>query len=107
MVANDLFSCYIHLHQLLRNQQDPYIRFSFGKVVLLGYVVVGTLTVIGRDSTIRGDGVCIIGLKSYATISLIVYDISLNSFLTAMFLWPLWLSHPMSPKLRSIAKRTL
>ncbi|GAV99049.1 transmembrane protein [Lentinula edodes] len=76
-------------------------------VVLLGYVVVGTLTVIGRDSTIRGDGVCIIGLKSYATISLIVYDMSLNIFLTAMFLWPLWLSHPMSPKLRSIAKRTL
>ncbi|KAJ4497735.1 hypothetical protein C8R41DRAFT_184408 [Lentinula lateritia] len=76
-------------------------------VVLLGYVVVGTLTVIGRDSTIRGDGVCIIGLKSYATISLIVYDMSLNIFLTAMFLWPLWLSHPMSPKLRSITKRTL
>ncbi|KAF8826958.1 hypothetical protein HHX47_DHR5000845 [Lentinula edodes] len=76
-------------------------------VVLLGYVVVGTLTVIGRDSTIRRDGVCIIGLKSYATISLIVYDMSLNIFLTAMFLWPLWLSHPMSPKLRSIAKRTL
>ncbi|KAJ3813878.1 hypothetical protein EV368DRAFT_31491, partial [Lentinula lateritia] len=76
-------------------------------VVLLGYVVVGTLTVIGRDSTIRRDGVCIIGLKSYATISLIVYDMTLNIFLTAMFLWPLWLSHPMSPKLRSIAKRTL
>ncbi|KAJ3883873.1 hypothetical protein F5051DRAFT_434746 [Lentinula edodes] len=164
MVANDLFSCYIYLHQLLRNQQgrvgtghlkkfplivaqiliyaflsekvresplqtahlreqlrQVYIVWTGGNqnsrlkarvyrvcaVVLLGYVVVGTLTVIGRDSTIRGDGVCIIGLKSYATISLIVYDISLNSFLTAMFLWPLWLSHPMSPKLRSIAKRTL
>ncbi|KAJ3780325.1 hypothetical protein GGU10DRAFT_152964 [Lentinula aff. detonsa] len=32
---------------------------------------------------------------------------SLNIFLTAMFLWPLWISHPMSPRLRSIAKRTL
>ncbi|KAF9076895.1 hypothetical protein BDP27DRAFT_705913 [Rhodocollybia butyracea] len=75
-------------------------------VVLLGYFVIGVLMVIGRDSTIR-DGVCVIGLKSYATLSLISYDISLNIFLTTMFLWPLWVSNPMSPRLRAVAKRTL
>ncbi|KAJ3779006.1 hypothetical protein FB446DRAFT_711801 [Lentinula raphanica] len=76
--------------------------------VLLGYVAVGILTVLGRDSTVRHEsGVCVIGLKAFATVSLIVYDMSLNIFLTAMFLWPLWKSHPMSPRLRSIAKRTL
>lgn len=44
---------------------------------------------------------------SPSTISLIGYDISLNVFLTTMFLWPLWISHPISPRLRSVAKRTL
>ncbi|KIK67892.1 hypothetical protein GYMLUDRAFT_36698 [Collybiopsis luxurians FD-317 M1] len=74
---------------------------------MLGYVAVAVLMVLGRDSTIREDGVCVIGLKSYSTIPLIVYDFTLNVFLTSMFLWPLWISHPMSPRLRSIAKRTL
>ncbi|KAJ3760003.1 hypothetical protein F5880DRAFT_1470418, partial [Lentinula raphanica] len=76
--------------------------------VLLGYVAVGILTVLGRDSTVRHEsGVCVIGLKAFACVPLILYDMSLNIFLTAMFLWPLWKSHPMSPRLRSIAKRTL
>ncbi|KIK62278.1 hypothetical protein GYMLUDRAFT_42223 [Collybiopsis luxurians FD-317 M1] len=75
--------------------------------VLLGYVVIGVLMVLGRDSTVRADGVCVIGLKSFATIPLIVYDLSLNVFLTAMFLWPLWVSNPISPRLRSVATRTL
>ncbi|KAF5383380.1 hypothetical protein D9757_008389 [Collybiopsis confluens] len=63
--------------------------------------------VLGRESTIRSDGVCVIGLKSFATIPLIVYDFSLNIFLTGMFLWPLWISNPISTRLRSVAKRTL
>ncbi|KAJ3794878.1 hypothetical protein GGU11DRAFT_841392, partial [Lentinula aff. detonsa] len=91
-------------NQTSRLKAKVYLLCAF---VLLGYVVVGILTVVGRDSTVRRDGVCVIGLKAYATISLIVYDMSLNIFLTAMFLWPLWISHPMSPRLRSIAKRTL
>ncbi|KAJ3987435.1 hypothetical protein F5890DRAFT_1405146 [Lentinula detonsa] len=91
-------------NQTSRLKAKVYLLCAF---VLLGYVVVGILTVVGRDSAVRRDGVCVIGLKAYATISLIVYDMCLNIFLTAMFLWPLWISHPMSPRLRSIAKRTL
>lgn len=81
--------------------------------------------ILGRDSSVRGDGVCVIGLKAFAyvsqhimspkahiesflsTIPLIAYDLSLNIFLTAMFMCPLWVLHPISPKLRSVAKRTL
>ncbi|KAJ3984227.1 hypothetical protein F5890DRAFT_70199 [Lentinula detonsa] len=63
--------------------------------------------ILGNENTVRADGVCVIGLKSYSTIPLIAYDLSLNIFLTAMFMCPLWVLHPMSPRLRSVAKRTL
>lgn len=76
-------------------------------VVLLGYVVILGLMIKGQNSKLRPDGLCIIGLKDYATIPLIVYDLSLNVFLTSMFLWPLWRSTVMSPRLKAVAKRTL
>ncbi|KAJ3993606.1 hypothetical protein F5050DRAFT_1780632 [Lentinula boryana] len=75
--------------------------------VLSGYFAIGILMILGNENTVRADGVCVIGLKSYSTIPLIAYDLSLNIFLTAMFMCPLWVLHPMSPRLRSVAKRTL
>jgi len=35
-------------------------------VVMLGYVVILVLMIIGQNSLIRGDGMCIIGLKNFA-----------------------------------------
>jgi hypothetical protein len=35
-------------------------------VVLLGYVTVLVLMILGQNSLIRGDGMCIIGLKNFA-----------------------------------------
>jgi len=75
--------------------------------VLLGYVTVLVLMIMGKNSFIRGDGMCMIGLKDFATIPTITYDLFLNVFLTAMFLWPLWRSNSMSPRLRNVATRTL
>ncbi|KAJ4470379.1 hypothetical protein C8J55DRAFT_522723 [Lentinula edodes] len=91
-------------NQVSRYKTKVYRLCAF---VLLGYIVIGILMILGRDSSVRGDGVCIIGLKAFATIPLIAYDLSLNIFLTAMFMCPLWVLHPISPKLRSVAKRTL
>jgi len=76
-------------------------------IVLLGYVAVLVLMVVGQNSRIRPDGLCIIGLKTYATVPLISYDLFLNVFLTAMFLWPLRRDNVMSPRLRNVATRTL
>ncbi|KAJ4465450.1 hypothetical protein J3R30DRAFT_3315439, partial [Lentinula aciculospora] len=91
-------------NQVSRYKTTVYRLCAF---VLLGYFAIGILMILGRDSTVRADGVCVIGLKAFATIPLIAYDLSLNIFLTAMFMCPLWLLHPISPRLRSVAKRTL
>ncbi|KAJ3925262.1 MAG: hypothetical protein NXY57DRAFT_1032388, partial [Lentinula lateritia] len=91
-------------NQVSRYKTKVYRLCAF---VPLGYIVIGILMILGRDSSVRGDGVCVIGLKAFATIPLIAYDLSLNIFLTAMFMCPLWVLHPISPKLRSVAKRTL
>ncbi|THU98139.1 hypothetical protein K435DRAFT_753241 [Dendrothele bispora CBS 962.96] len=90
--------------------QTPRFRTLVYKIcafVLMLYIAVTVLVITGRQSAIRDDGVCIIGLKKTATLSLIAYDLFLNVFLTAMFLWPLWRSHIISPPLRHVAKRTL
>jgi hypothetical protein len=56
---------------------------------------------------IRQDGVCIIGLKSYASLALLSYDLYINIFLTGLFLWPLCRAHVMNPQIRRVATRTL
>ncbi|KAJ3767278.1 hypothetical protein FB446DRAFT_821079, partial [Lentinula raphanica] len=91
-------------NQASRHKTKVYRLCAF---VLLGYFAIGILMVLGNAHTIRADGVCVIGLKAFATIPLIAYDLSLNIFLTAMFMCPLWILHPISPRLRSVAKRTL
>jgi len=84
---------------------SPAYRIS--AFVMLGYVVVLILMIMGENSSIRPDGLCVIGLKNYATIPLISYDLFLNVFLTAMFVWPLWRSKVVNHRLKKIATRTL
>ncbi|CAE6475382.1 unnamed protein product [Rhizoctonia solani] len=61
----------------------------------------------GRISFFRTDMTCVIGLKPFSSITLLVYDLSMNVFLNAMFLWPLLRSKLISPRLRVVARRTL
>ncbi|THV04388.1 hypothetical protein K435DRAFT_195726 [Dendrothele bispora CBS 962.96] len=93
----------------VRRLQSPVYRICC--IVLVGFIVVAVFMVIGRETHIRQDGVCVIGLKQSVGIGLVVYDLFLNVFLTVMFLWPLWGSSrsgvKISPKLRTVAKRTL
>jgi hypothetical protein len=91
-------------------KQTPRFRtpaYRICSVVLLGYVTILALMILGQNSWIRGDGMCIIGLKSFASLPTIGYDLFLNVFLTGMFLWPLWHSTTMTPVLRKVAIRTL
>ncbi|KAL0066873.1 hypothetical protein AAF712_006068 [Marasmius tenuissimus] len=72
------------------------------------YVGVVTTMVVGRVSYWReSDGSCIIGLKPYSSGSLLGFDLFINLFLNGLFLWPLFRSRLMNPKIRLIALRTL
>ncbi|KAJ3836250.1 hypothetical protein F5878DRAFT_272075 [Lentinula raphanica] len=55
----------------------------------------------------EGDGVCIIGLKQYSSLTLVVYDLILNIVLTLLFLWPVFKVNLMNPRLKAVATRTL
>ncbi|KAG7098067.1 hypothetical protein E1B28_000041 [Marasmius oreades] len=85
--------------------QTPVYRICC--TVQLGYLVIFFLMIFGRKSFMNEDRVCVLGLESFATIPLVAYDLSQNVLFTGMFLWPFWRSHPMSPKLRAMAKKTL
>ncbi|KAH7323290.1 hypothetical protein B0J17DRAFT_620975 [Rhizoctonia solani] len=71
------------------------------------YVVIVILMFIGRVAYFRDDRACIIGLRKYASLSLLIYDLYINMFLTGMFLWPLFRSRLANPKIKKMALRTL
>ncbi|KAL5501568.1 hypothetical protein ACEPAH_8828 [Sanghuangporus vaninii] len=75
-------------------------------LVVFGYTAIITDMIIGRYAQIRDDGVCIIGLHSFATIPLLTYDLFINIFLTSMFLWFLYREQSISERLRRLARRT-
>ncbi|KDN37517.1 hypothetical protein RSAG8_10116, partial [Rhizoctonia solani AG-8 WAC10335] len=60
-----------------------------------------------RVAYFRDNRSCVIGLRNYASLSLLVYDLYINIFLTGMFLWPLFRSRLSNPKLKRMAMRTL
>ncbi|KAG9095871.1 hypothetical protein FRC06_009330 [Ceratobasidium sp. 370] len=71
------------------------------------YAVILILMLIGRVAYLRPDRACIIGLRTFASLSLLVYDLYINLFLTGMFLWPLFRSRLANPRIRKLAMRTL
>ncbi|CAE6368940.1 unnamed protein product [Rhizoctonia solani] len=75
--------------------------------VVIPFCGVPILMVVGRIAFFRTDMTCVIGLKPFSSITLLVYDLSMNVFLNAMFLWPLLRSKLISPRLRVVARRTL
>ncbi|KAG8951736.1 hypothetical protein FRC04_005757 [Tulasnella sp. 424] len=63
--------------------------------------------IFGRIAKIRDDGVCVIGLKGYASLSLLIYDLVITLCMTIAFVWPLTRGDIISARLRGIASRTL
>ncbi|ESK93166.1 hypothetical protein Moror_1102 [Moniliophthora roreri MCA 2997] len=91
----------------LKKAQSPIYMLGVTTVGL--YTVVICVTLIGRVHLLRHDGACVIGLKTYSSVTLLTYDLYINVFLTALFLWPLFRSKVSvsNPRNRSVAIRNL
>ncbi|KAG8733391.1 hypothetical protein FRC11_006582, partial [Ceratobasidium sp. 423] len=76
-------------------------------LVVIPFCGVPILMVVGRIAFFREDMTCVIGLKPFSSLTLLVYDLCMNIFLNAMFLWPLLRSKLINPRLRAVARRTL
>ncbi|KAF9104084.1 hypothetical protein BGX29_002461 [Mortierella sp. GBA35] len=82
-------------------------------LALLGpYLIIFCLMIIYRVSELTPDGECRIGLLPPASVTLILYDILISSWLTLLFIRPLMsstslLQGPSKGKLRDVARRTL
>lgn len=71
-------------------------------VLMLAWIVVAVLMFVGRVAHLRtSDEACVIGLKPYASIPLLAVDATLNVFLTATFVVPIWRSN--FPSARALA----
>ncbi|KAK1218997.1 hypothetical protein PQX77_018300 [Marasmius sp. AFHP31] len=74
---------------------------------MIGYLVVLILMIRGKIHFWRDDGVCVIGLKAFSSIPLLVYDLYLTVFLNGLFLWPICRSNIGNPRIKRVAIRTL
>ncbi|KAL0059011.1 hypothetical protein AAF712_014280 [Marasmius tenuissimus] len=103
--------------------RSPVYLVCLGTMV--GYVVVLILMVLGEyiptneiltpsETPVlptgaihfwREDGACVIGLKAFSSIPLLVYDFYLTVFLNGLFIWPICRSG--NPMIRRVAIRTL
>ncbi|KAF9179794.1 hypothetical protein BGZ51_006650 [Haplosporangium sp. Z 767] len=86
--------------------------YKVNMILMLPYLGVLSLMIIFRVSELENNGHCYIGLLKPAALSLILYDIFLSCWLTALFIRPLmsstsFLQGPSKGRLRDVARRTL
>ncbi|KZV70255.1 hypothetical protein PENSPDRAFT_685636 [Peniophora sp. CONT] len=82
---------------------------------VLAFCVPIILMIIGKCSSwqywrvhlFRADGNCVIGLKHFSSITVLTYDLWINTFLTGMFLTPIVRAKLINPRIRLVAVRTL
>ncbi|KAL0063360.1 hypothetical protein AAF712_009755 [Marasmius tenuissimus] len=72
----------------------------------VGYLVVVFLMCLGLIHYHRDDGLCIIGIKPFSSITLLVFDLFITIVLNVLFLFPLIRSKIANPRLRAVAIRT-
>ncbi|QRV86564.1 transmembrane protein [Ceratobasidium sp. AG-Ba] len=98
------------VHVVWGGAHQPRLKSPVYRICLITmtpYVVIVLLMLLGRIAFIRSDGACVIGLKRLASLSILIYDLYINVFLTAMFIWPLARSKLINPRLKTVATRTL
>ncbi|CAE6489125.1 unnamed protein product [Rhizoctonia solani] len=98
------------VHVVWGGAHQPRLKSPVYRICLITvtpYAVVIVLMLIGRIAFIRNDGACVIGLKRLASLTLLIYDLYINIFLTGLFIWPLARSKLINPRLKSVAVRTL
>ncbi|KAG0350700.1 hypothetical protein BG005_009769 [Podila minutissima] len=90
-----------------------FLLYKINLVLLVPYVGILALMIVYRNAWIGdSDGHCYIGLQQPASLTLILYDIFISTWLTVLFIRPLMsstsmLQGPSKGKLRDVARRTL
>ncbi|KAF9184047.1 hypothetical protein BGZ49_004478, partial [Haplosporangium sp. Z 27] len=86
--------------------------YRINLLLLTPYLGIFCLMIVFRVSELQSDGECKIGLLPPASVTLILYDIFISSWLTILFIRPLMsstsqLQGPSKGRLRDVARRTL
>lgn len=108
-----LFSlCCLFSRSFVRLNKQTKQLYKINLALLLPYFGILALMIIFRVSELDENGQCHIGLLKPASLPLILYDIFLSCWLTALFIHPLMsstslLQGPSKGKLRDVARRTL
>ncbi|KAF9922263.1 hypothetical protein FBU30_007671 [Linnemannia zychae] len=89
-----------------------FTLYRINIALLLPYLIILCLMILFRVSELLENGECRIGLLPPASVTLILYDIFISSWLTLLFIRPLMsttslLQGPSKGKLRDVARRTL
>ncbi|KAF9357594.1 hypothetical protein BGX26_003438 [Mortierella sp. AD094] len=89
-----------------------FLLYKVNMCLLSPYLAILGLMIKFENSDILPTGECSIGLDKPASLPLIIYDIFLSCWLTALFIRPLMsstslLQGPTKGKLRDVARRTL
>ncbi|XP_014550628.1 hypothetical protein COCVIDRAFT_20971 [Bipolaris victoriae FI3] len=75
------------------------------------YIILVIMNFIFRINYINNKGICIIGMRKISMLPLIIFEVIVNIYLTALFIIPLRGLHSyknkLNPTLRYIAKRSL
>ncbi|KAF9115608.1 hypothetical protein BGX27_007187 [Mortierella sp. AM989] len=92
--------------------RSNFMLYRINLLLLLPYLGIFCLMIIYRVSEVKENGECRIGLLPPASVTLILYDIFISSWLTTLFIRPLMSSNsqlqgPSKGKLRDVARRTL
>ncbi|KZV70254.1 hypothetical protein PENSPDRAFT_752696 [Peniophora sp. CONT] len=75
--------------------------------VVLAYIIPIILMILGRVHMFREDGNCVIGLREFSSITMLTYDLWINTFLTGMFMAPIIRAKFVNARIRLVAVRTL
>ncbi|KZS93573.1 hypothetical protein SISNIDRAFT_86189 [Sistotremastrum niveocremeum HHB9708] len=74
-------------------------------LALAVYAVIFGIVMSGKIYFFQEDQSCMIGLKKFASVPLLTYDLFVNIFLTSLFVVPLW-RHNLNKKFRAVSNRT-
>ncbi|KAI8348594.1 hypothetical protein B0O80DRAFT_462661 [Mortierella sp. GBAus27b] len=89
-----------------------FMLYRINMALLVPYLGIFCLMIVYRFSGLQSDGECFIGLLPPASVTLILYDVFISSWLTILFIRPLMssssmLQGPSEGRLRDVARRTL
>ncbi|KAF9955705.1 hypothetical protein BGZ70_010139 [Mortierella alpina] len=103
----------VYVVTAIGSTRKDFKLYKVNMILMLPYLGIFALMIIFRVSEVDdATGQCFIGLLKPAALPLILYDIFLSCWLTALFIRPLMsstsqLQGPSKGKLRDVARRTL